>query len=128
MKWTAEHFDGLTERLLSYRLCCDDGAAELTARWFWPRPGCREFRSRFALDDSTVRQALADLRSLDTCYEASWEDQCRQRLIIELDAEVIDRRVSGGGVLVAEQPELRPFLVLFQWVEKEVLAQLPFGP
>jgi hypothetical protein len=45
-------------------------------------------------------------------------------LTVEIDGEVIERKVRGGGVLVDKHPELRPFMNLFKWFESQTLSHI----
>jgi len=126
MKWTAEHYDGFSSRLLRYTLNGVDGLAELEAKWFQPgrhRSDCA-VKAAIELDDAPIRGILPLLRSMNPSYECGWDDLCQDSLTIEIDDEVINRSVRGGGILGERHPELRPFLKLFKWFEAHVLSQI----
>jgi len=126
VKWSAQHFDGFTERLLGYTLQCESGVADLEANWFRPEPSTCSFRKQFMLDDSPLMRALPALLSMQERYDAPWDDVDTKLLVVESSGTMIRRHVYGGGVLVNEHPELREFLDLFAWLEDRVVAQLPW--
>jgi hypothetical protein len=126
VKWSAEHYDGFSSRLLGYTLQCESGVAELEANWFRPEPSTRSFRKQFLLDDTPLMRALPALLSMQERYEAKWDGVDIKLLAVESNGSVIRRHVYGGGVLVDKQPELQAFLDLFVWLEGLVVAQLPW--
>jgi hypothetical protein len=126
VRWTAEHFDGFTERLLRYTLRFESGVAELEASWFHPEPSTRGFRKQFAFDDAPLVRALPALQLMRERYESSWEDMDTKALVVESGGSVIRYHVNGGDMLVRDQPELRAFLDLFEWLEGQVVAHLPW--
>jgi hypothetical protein len=126
MRWTARHFDGFTRRLLGYSLHVVDGVAELEASWFLPQPSTRGFRARFPIDERLVVQCVPALRAMAERYAADWTDMDDKVLEVEVGGECIRRQVYGGSDLVEAHPELRPFLDLFEWLEGQVVARLPW--
>lgn len=127
MRWTARHRDGFTEHLLRFDLRGAGGRVEGDACWFQPGPGSASCRLRFDLDEARIAAAVPALRLMDEAYAAGWTDMDDRTLTVEVDGEAIRRHAYGAGVLVADRPELRPFVELFDWLEAEVLARLPAG-
>ena len=126
MKWTAEHWDGFTERLFCFTLQGVDGIAELDAKWFRPdrhRSKCVS-RTIVEIDDGPIQAILPNLRGMDALYDCHWDDVRTDILTVEIDGEVIERKVRGGGGLVKKHPELRPFMKLFEWFESQVLSHI----
>lgn len=125
MKWTAQHSDGFTHRLLSWTLHVADGQAMLDARWSKPEPATQGFLKEFLIDEEPLERALPAIRQMNERYEATFDDVNTQRLVIELPGGTIRRDVYGGCALLDKQPKLRPFLEFFAWLEKQVLVHLP---
>lgn len=125
MRWMAQHFDGLTSRMLAYTLRVEDGAAELEADWWLPRPPTRGYRARFAIDDAPVLEVIPALRAMDEQYALPCTDLDMKVLEVEVGGDRIRRQVYGFGRLGGAQSKLRPFLELFEWLERQVVAHLP---
>jgi hypothetical protein len=126
VKWTAEHWDGFTTRLFCFTLNGVDEIAELDAKWFRPdrhRSKCVA-KTIVEIDDAPIRKILPILRGMDALYDCHWDDVGSKILTIEIDGEVIKRKVRGGGLLVDKHPELRPFMKLFEWLESQVLSHI----
>ncbi len=128
MRWTAQHTDGFTSRLLRYIIRVEDGMAELEASWFLPKPSTSGFRARFAIDDGPVERVVPALRAMDEGYESSRTHLDHKVLEVDVGGERIRRQVYGGAELVATRPELRSFLDFFDWLEGQVVARLPWPP
>ena len=125
MQFTAWHSDGFTERLLSYSLSCSGGVAELDAFWFRPEPPTKGHRVCFNLDPEPLVRALPDLRAMGPEYEASWDDLDHKVLEVVSAGETLRWKVYGGGVLLPDHPELRPWFKVWRWLEGQVAVHLP---
>jgi len=132
VRWMAQHFDGFTSRMLFYNLRVEDGVAELEASWSLPRPPTSGFRARFAIDEAPVVQILPALRAMGERYELPCTDLDHKVLEVEVSGECIRRHVYGFGRLFrglgGERSELQQYLGLFEWLERQVVARLPWDP
>lgn len=125
MRFTAQHSDGFTERLLRYTVSYCEGVAELEASWFRPEPRTKCYRATFPLDIEPLVRSLPALRLMAPDYEATWEDLDLKVLDIESPQEALRVRVYGGGVLQAAHPELQPWFEVWRWLEEQVVLHLP---
>ncbi len=124
--WTAHHSTGFSESLFGYDIRCEDGIADLDARWSWPKPSYEKFLVRFAIDDQPITSLVPALRAMKERYVPRIEDFGDWQLIVKMGGEVIRRNVAEGALFQTEIPELQPFVDFFGWLDNQVLDQLPF--
>ncbi|MES2794020.1 MAG: hypothetical protein V4719_30685, partial [Planctomycetota bacterium] len=91
IRWTAYHSSGFSESLLGYKLRCEDGIAELNARWSWPKPSSKQFLARFAIDSHLIATAIPALRTMNERYDSGCDDLGHWHLVVETGGEIIKR-------------------------------------
>jgi len=124
MKWRAVQGDGFSARLLFFVIDGCDGIAEIEAQWRDPtrQYAKHELHTIVEIDDSMVHKIVPHLRLMNAEYDCGMDDVGVKGLKVEIDGEVIDRKVHGTGALVGSHPELRPFISFFMWLEEFVLS------
>jgi hypothetical protein len=114
IRFTARHSDGYTRRQLHYKVSYFDRFADLETDGILPDRIVRGYRTQFALDPELLVRALPHLRVMSPEYHACWTDLDTNELVVESGGETLRWRVYGGGFLVAEKPELLPWLDVWE--------------